>query len=136
MRVRLCARCPYTPRDVADHYEAEAALHLCARCDSQREASTNDYPRKARRQQCATVPNVFATARQGAARSATEGLDLSGTIAGKPPSVQKSALLASGSGGRATAAGSVSLAPPPENRRVEHPANFRTPGLRSGEIAR
>jgi DNA-binding NarL/FixJ family response regulator len=34
MRVKLCEKCPYTPVDLADHYEANAALHLCARCDS------------------------------------------------------------------------------------------------------
>ena len=33
MRVKLCARCPYAPRDLADHYDPEATLHLCARCD-------------------------------------------------------------------------------------------------------
>jgi DNA-binding CsgD family transcriptional regulator len=34
MRVKLCEKCPYTPPDLSDHYEAEATLHLCARCDS------------------------------------------------------------------------------------------------------
>jgi hypothetical protein len=33
MRVKLCATCPYTPRDLADHYDPAAALHLCATCD-------------------------------------------------------------------------------------------------------
>jgi hypothetical protein len=135
MRVKLCARCPYTPRDVATHYEAEAALHLCARCDSQHEASTSRYPRKAyRRQPCATVPNVFATALQGAARSVTEGLVSSGTIPAEPPSVQKSALIASSSAGTATAAGSVHFKPRPENGPTEQRmTNFRTPGFRSSD---
>lgn len=30
MRVKLCARCPYVPQDLADHYDACASLHLCA----------------------------------------------------------------------------------------------------------
>ena len=33
MQVKLCARCPYTPDDLATHYEPKAALHLCAKCD-------------------------------------------------------------------------------------------------------
>jgi hypothetical protein len=54
MRVKLCSRCPYTPRDLAGHYDPEGILHVCAKCDGRQEASTNHYPRKAyRRQQCA-----------------------------------------------------------------------------------
>jgi hypothetical protein len=34
MRVKLCARCPYTPRDLAHHYDPEAALYACATCDN------------------------------------------------------------------------------------------------------
>jgi hypothetical protein len=34
MRVKLCARCPYTPRDLADYYDANSGSHLCFRCDS------------------------------------------------------------------------------------------------------
>jgi hypothetical protein len=40
MRVRLCARCPYTPRDVTGHYDPEAVLYLCAKCDSEHEVSS------------------------------------------------------------------------------------------------
>ncbi len=58
MRVKLCPRCPYTPRDLADHYDPEGLLHVCAKCDGQ-EASANRYPRRDhRRHQCATVPNT------------------------------------------------------------------------------
>lgn len=135
MRVKLCARCPYMPRDLTGHYDAEATLHLCAGCDRQQEASTSRYPRKAyRRQQCATVPKVFATAQQSVAQSATEGSASSVIIAREPPSVQRSALIASGPAARATAAGYVGFKPP-ENRRVEqHGANFRSPGFRSKEF--
>jgi hypothetical protein len=34
MRVKLCARCPYAPRDLADYYDANSGSHLCFRCDS------------------------------------------------------------------------------------------------------
>jgi hypothetical protein len=40
MRVRLCKRFPYAPRDLAGRYDPEGALHVCAKCDGQREAST------------------------------------------------------------------------------------------------
>jgi hypothetical protein len=136
MRVKLCLRCPYTPRDLAGHYDPAGILHACAKCDGQ-EASTNHYPRKAqRRQQCATVPNIFVTAQPSVARSVTEGLASSGTTPGKPPSVRGSALTASRSARRATADGYVGFKPPPENRRVEqHGANFRSLGSRSKEVA-
>jgi hypothetical protein len=129
MRVRLCSRCPYTPRDLAGHYNREGILHACAKCDGQ-EASTNHYPRKAqRRQQCATVPNIHVTARPRAARSATEGLASSATTAGKPPSVQGSALTASRRAGTATADDCVAFRRP-DNGCDENPAAFfRSPGF-------
>ena len=46
MRVKLCRRCPYTPRDLADHYDPEAALHVCAKCDGEQAMLTNHYPRE------------------------------------------------------------------------------------------
>ena len=33
MRVKLYARYPYVPQDMADHYNPCAAFHLCAGCD-------------------------------------------------------------------------------------------------------
>jgi hypothetical protein len=135
MRVKLCLRCPYAPRDLAGHYDPEGILHACAKCDGQ-EASTNHYPRKAqRRQQCATVPNIFVTAQPGVAQSVTESLASSGTTAGKPRSVQRSALTASRHASRATADGYVGFRPP-ENRCVEqHGANFRSLRFRGKEVA-
>src|ERR1700752_316522 len=35
MRVKLCARCPYSPHDLAYHYDPEAALYACAKCDNE-----------------------------------------------------------------------------------------------------
>ncbi len=64
MRVKLCARCPYTPRDLTGHYDPEAALHVCAKCDGEHGGSTQHYPRKAyRRRACSTAPNIFGMAR-------------------------------------------------------------------------
>jgi hypothetical protein len=136
MRVKLCPRCPYSPRDLAGHYDPEGVLHACAKCDDQ-EASTNHYPRKAqRRQQCATVPNILVAAQPSVARSVTESLASSGTTPGKPPSVQRGAPTASRSAGRATADGYVGFKPRPENCWVEqHATDFRSPGPRSKEIA-
>jgi hypothetical protein len=33
MRVKLCARCPHVPQDMAGYYDLCATLHLCTRCD-------------------------------------------------------------------------------------------------------
>jgi hypothetical protein len=137
MRVKLCARCPYTPRDLASHYDPKAALHVCAKCDCEQEASTNHYPREAyRRRECATVPNVFGTAQQSAARSATDGLASSGTIPGEPRFVQRSALIASRPARMVTADGYLYFKPP-DNGYSEHHAEFsRSPGFQSKEAAR
>jgi hypothetical protein len=29
MRVKLCARCPYTPGDLIGHYDPQAAIYVC-----------------------------------------------------------------------------------------------------------
>jgi hypothetical protein len=36
MRVKICAECPYSPRDLANYYDANSNCHLCFRCDSKR----------------------------------------------------------------------------------------------------
>jgi hypothetical protein len=130
MRVRLCSRCPYTPRDLAGHYDPDGILHACAKCDGH-EASTNHYPREAqRRQQCATVPTIHGTAQPSVARSATEGLASSATTAGKPPSVQRSAPTVSRNARTATADGYAGFKLPPDNGCNENPAAFfRNPGF-------
>jgi hypothetical protein len=135
MRVKLCSRCPYTPRDLAGHYDPEGVLHVCATCDGQQKASTNHYPRQAhRRQACATVPSISATARLSVARSATESLASSGAIPAEPLSVQRSALIASGTAGRATADGYVDFKPLPDNGcGAHHAALSRCLGFRSKE---
>ena len=113
MRVKLCARCPYAPRDLAGHYDPAGVLHVCAKCDGERETSNNHYPRTAhRRQKCATGPNIFGTAQPSAARSVTESLASSGTTPGELRSVQRSALTASRPVGTTTADGCVDFKPP------------------------
>jgi hypothetical protein len=136
MRVKLCERCPYTPRDLAGHFDPEGTIHVCARCDGQQEASTNHYPREAnRRQKCATVPNILPTAQPSVARSAMESLVSSGTIPGGLPSVQRSAPSASTPAVRVTADGYAGFAPL-DGSCSEHPAEIsRALGFRSKEVA-
>ena len=121
MRVKLCARCPYTPRDLAGHYDPEAALHACAKCDGEQGASTQHYPRKAyRRRTCSTAPNIFAMAQRSAAPSVTESLVLSGTTPGELRSVQRNAPIDSRPARRATADGYVDLRPPNQSCSENH----------------
>ena len=107
MRVKLCAQCPYTRRDLAGHYDPDAILHLCANCDGEQKASTNEYPRKAeRRQKCAAIPDI-PLAQPSVARSVKANSASSGAIPGGPRSVQGSALTASGPVRNVTADGYV-----------------------------
>jgi hypothetical protein len=123
MRVKLCGRCPYLPCDLTGHYDPESALHLCAKCDDEREASTKSYPRKTYwRQKCAIFPNIVGMAQRSVARSVTESLVLSGTTAGEPPSVQRNAPIASRSDRTATADGYIGFRPLPDNGRGGHQA--------------
>src|ERR1700704_3369013 len=120
MRVKLCARCPYTPRDLAAHYDPEAALHVCAKCDSEQGMFTNHYPHEAyRRRKCATVPNIFGTTQRSDAPSVKENLVSSGTTPGELPSVQRSAPIASRPARRATADGYGDFKPPDRELQSE-----------------
>jgi hypothetical protein len=136
MRVKLCARCPYLPRDLAGHYDPMGALHACAKCDSQQRAGTNQYPRKAhRRQQCTTVPNIFLTAQPSVARSVTDSLVSSGIIAGEPPSVRRNAPIASRPAGKATAVGYAGFTQPDGGLSERHQEVLRHSEFRSKEDA-
>jgi hypothetical protein len=137
MRVKLCARCPYLPCDLAGHYDPEAVLHLCTKCDGEHWTSTKYDPLKAyRRQKCATVPNIVVTAQPSIARSVTEGLALFGTTPGEPPSVQRNAPIASRTDRRATAGGCVGFRPLPDNGCGRHQATARHRSeFRSKEVA-
>jgi hypothetical protein len=137
MRVKLCARCPYTPQDLAGHYDPEAALHACAKCDVEQGMLTNHYPRQAhRRRQCATVLNIFGMTQPSAAPSVTESLVSSGTTPGELPSVQRNAPIASRPARRATADGCADFEPPDHSRSENHSEFTRRSGFRNKEAAR
>jgi hypothetical protein len=105
-----------------NHIFVHSPNNACSNCDGQ-EASTNHYPRKAqRRQQCATVPNIFVTAQPSVARSVTESSASSGTTPGEPLCVQRSALRASRHAGRAIAGGYLGFKPSDMPPNVFHPS--------------
>ena len=137
MQVKLCARCPYTPDDLATHYEPTAALHVCAKCDSE-EGMINKYdPREAqRRQKCSTAPRTFSTAKRSAARSVTESLVSSGTTLGERRFVQRSALVASRPAGRLTANGYAGFKPPEHNYSENYAETSCCPAVRDSEHVR
>ena len=122
MSAKLRARCPYTPRDLAGHYDPNGQLHACAKCDGRHEASTDYYPHKShRRQLCATVPIITGTAKASAARSVTDDLVSSVTTSAAPPSAQGNAPIASRSVGMRTADGCAGLKRP-DDWDALHPA--------------
>jgi hypothetical protein len=136
MRVKLCARCPYTPRDLAGHYDPEAVLHACAKCDGEQGMTTTHYPREAqRRRKCATIPNIFGMVQRSAAPSVTESLVSSGTIPGELPSVQRSALIASKPARRATADGYAGFKPPSNSCSENQTEGFLRSEFRNKEAA-
>ena len=134
MRVKLCARCPYTPQDLTGHYDPEAALHLCAKCDGEQGMLTNHYPREAhRRRKWATVPNIFGMAQRSAAPSVTENSVSSATTPGEPPSVQRSAPIASRPARSATADGYADFEPPDNSCGETHAEISRRSEFRDKE---
>ena len=136
MRVKLCARCPYAPRDLAGHYDPEATLHVCARCDGEQGMPTNHYPREAyRRRKCATVPNIFGTTQRSGVPSVTDSLVLSGTTPGELRSVQRDAPIDSRPARRATADGYADLRSPDHNRSENNAELSRRSDFRTKEAA-
>lgn len=113
-----------TPRDLARHYNPEALLHVWAKCDGERGASTHYYPREVyRRQRCETFPDIPGTAPPSSVRSAAESSALYDTTPGELPSVPRSALTASRCARTVTADGCVEITPP-DSDRGEAPAAF------------
>lgn len=108
MRVKLCARCPYTPYDLAGHYDPEAALHACAQCDGERPYLGETR----RRRKCPTTQLTTGTTPWNVAPFATESSASSATIPVELPSVQSGASLTSGPAARATANGYGDFEPP------------------------
>ena len=125
MRVKLCATCPYTPRDLADHYDPAAALHLCATCDF--ECGLRETQR--RRTCQITTTNTIRTAEPLAALFAREGSASFATIAAAPPCAPKNASSISKSAERTTAAGYGDFAPPEDgSERVISSRRPTSPG--------
>src|SRR5258708_21384918 len=113
MRVKLCKRYPYEPRDLAGHYDPDAALHLCAKCDGEPWMLTNHYPRDSyRRRQCPTNRDVFQPALRSVARSAPETLVSSATTPAKQPFAQRNPSIPSTAAWRPTPHGSFAFRPP------------------------
>jgi hypothetical protein len=135
MIVKLYTGCPYTPRDLSGHYDPTAMLHLCAKCDGEQRASTNHYPREIhRRQECATVFNIDATAPPSVARSVRDNLGSSDTTAGEPPSAPGSAPTDSRLVESATADFYLVFTPP--NNDCGYPAAIsRSSPFRNQEVA-
>lgn len=104
MQVKLCSRCPYSPRDLADHYDIDAALHLCAACDAR-----YDPCKTLRRPTCRTKTS-YPTSKASliephAALSVTETSGSFAIIAAAGPSVQPGVSSVSGYAEPATAGG-------------------------------
>ena len=76
MRVKLCVRCPYSPQDLADYYDANSSSHLCFRCDSKRAPAELAILVIANREsKSATAENMLnAAAQQRPAHSVAESL--------------------------------------------------------------
>jgi hypothetical protein len=135
MRVKLCSRCPYTPRDLPGHYDPEGEIHVCAKCDGAERASANCYPQKAdRTQQCVTIRKIPGMAQPSVAQFAAESLASYGPTPGEPHFVQGSALTASRHARKATADGCVGVTPP-DDRGEPLAAILRSSGFWSKETA-
>ena len=112
MRVKLCATCPYTPRDLEDHYDPAAALHLCATCDVEYELRTTQ-----RRRTCPTTTiNTIGTAELSAAPFAREGSASFAITAAAQPCAPENASSISRAAGRTTAVGYGNFEPPEDSR--------------------
>lgn len=112
MKVKLCGRCPYTPRDLDDHYNPVAAHHACARCDGEQGKIRMYYPRETyRRRICSIVPSIFSIPQRSGAPCAAESSVSSGTIPGDRTYVRGSAPIASSFGAKTTATGCTRFEP-------------------------
>ena len=117
MKVKLCDRCPYTPYDLADHYDPGAALHACATCDRDRATFTHQHANKTQwSRTCATTRSSISIAQQSVAPFATGSLASSATIPGEPPSAQGGAWITSRPAAMATTDGYGGFAPPDQHR--------------------
>jgi hypothetical protein len=133
MRIKSCTQ--FAMRHEISQVITIAVLHLCAKCDGELTASANYYPREThRRQECATVFNIDATAPPSVARSVRDNLGSSDTTAGEPPSAPRSAPTDSRLVERTTADFCLVFRPP--NDACGYPAPIsRSSPFRNKEIA-
>jgi hypothetical protein len=135
MRVKLCTRCPYTPRDLEGHYDPDAADHACARCDGEQDRGKLYFPRETyRRRKCSIILNTFNIRQRSAAPSVAGSSVSSGTIPGNRTSVRRRAPIASRSGEKTTADGFTRFEPPGSDRESLE-ANRSPSGSREKELA-
>jgi hypothetical protein len=112
MRVKLCTQCPYTPRDLEDHYDPQATAHACARCDGEHDKIKMHYPRETyRRRKCSLAPKIFSIPQPSAAPLVAGSSVSSDTILADCSSVRRSVSNASTFVGRATAGGCAIFEP-------------------------
>jgi hypothetical protein len=116
MRVKLCTRCPYTPRDLADHYDPDAALYACAKCDAL--FDRQNLGEAHRRPQWSAIPPTISMIPQGVAPSATDDSASSATTSGEPLCARGSASIAATPAERATTDGCADFAPPDDRDRI------------------
>ena len=135
MRVKLCTRCPYTPRDLEAHYDPVAANHACARCDGEQDRDKLHYPRDTyRRRKCSIVPSILSIPRRSAAPAVAASSVSSGTIPGDRSSVRGSVSIASRSSEKALENGFTRFEPPgSDSESLE--GNCSSSGSRNKELA-
>lgn len=121
MRVKLCARCPYTPRDLAHHYDPEAALHACAKCDNELDLY------EPRRQKCSTEIETTSAAQSSVAPFARESSASSAITAREPRSAPRNASTSSGHDATTTQDGCGACARPDGIGRGNNAARFALP---------
>lgn len=115
---------------------SEAALHACAKCDSEQVIFNQYYFREThRRRKCSTTLSTSSAAHRRVAPFATESLASSVTIPGEPLSVRRSALITSRPGGRATADVCCDCEQPDDDRRENHPESSYLSAIRKKEAA-
>jgi hypothetical protein len=116
MRVKLCTRCPYTPHDLAGHYDPDAAFYACAKCDAI--FDSRNLGEAYRRRQWPTIPPTISSIPQRVVPSATDDSASSATTPGAPLCAQGSASIASRPAETATPDGCANFSPRDDRHRT------------------
>jgi hypothetical protein len=131
VQVKLCTQCPYSPRDLADHYDIDAALHLCARCDA-KFGSFHTLRRRRCRARTINATGSSGPTKLRAVPSAMASLVSFAIIAAARPCVRPGASTVSSFAVRTIAAGYGDFELP-EHGSVDQNANFRRSGVSDEE---